>query len=187
MVMRNTPKHYGKTARIFHWLTVLLVAAMFGLGLYMAQLDYTDWKLRLTVWHEAIGVLVFLITLARLGWRLYSPPPPPPPAPWVEHMAAQAAHYFLYFCLLAMPLLGWMGSNAYGFPVMWFGVIPLPNPLPKSDALGAILLGAHAWLAYAMGAAILVHAGAALYHHFVRRDSILTRMTPGIKPRPEKF
>lgn len=187
MVMRNTPTRYGAPARIFHWLTVILVLAMLALGLYMAQLDYTDWKLRVTVWHETIGVFVFLITLARLGWRLYSPPPPLPPAPWVEHMAAHAAHGFLYFCLIAMPLLGWMGSNAYGFPVMWFGVIPLPNPLPKSDALGEILLGAHALLAYAMVAAILVHAGAALYHHIVRRDPILTRMVPGLKPRAEKF
>ncbi len=187
MVMRNTPTRYGAPARTFHWLTVLLVAGLFGVGLYMTRLEFSDWKVRVYSWHETAGVCVFLLTLARLGWRLYSPPPPLPPAPWIEHLAAEAAHWFLYFCLIVQPILGWLGSNAFGFPVVWFGLVPLPNPLPKDDDLGRLLLGAHSLLAYAMGITLLIHAGAALYHHIVRRDSILVRMTPWIKPRPEKL
>jgi len=187
MVMRNTPTRYGAPARSFHWLTVLLVAGLFGVGLYMTRLEFSEWKIRVYSWHETVGICVFLLTLARLGWRIYSPPPPLPPAPWVEHLAAHAAHYFLYFGLIVQPILGYLGTNAFGFPVVWFGLVELPVPLPKNDAVGRVLLTAHAWLAYAMGAVIAIHAGAALHHHFMRRDSILSRMTPGVKSRGEKF
>lgn len=182
MVLRNTPTSYGATARTLHWATALLVAGLMSVGLYMTRLEFSDWKVRVYSWHESVGVLVFALTILRLGWRLYSPAPPLPPAPWIEHLAARASHGFLYAALFVQPILGWLGSNAFGFPIVWFGILPLPDPFGKDEAIGRALLSAHSWLAYAMLAVLAVHAAAALYHHFVRKDRILARMLPGLRP-----
>jgi cytochrome b561 len=185
MVMRNSPTAYGAAAKTLHWASALLVASLFALGLYMTRLEFSDWKVRVYSWHETIGVCVFVLTVLRLAWRLYSPPPPLPPAPWIEHLAAHATHLFLYAALFVQPILGWLGSNAFGFPVVWFGLVTLPDPVGKNEALGRALLTAHSLLGYTMLLAVLVHAGAALFHHFVRRDSILARMLPGVRPRAD--
>jgi cytochrome b561 len=187
MVMRNSPTAYGAPARTLHWASALLVATLFGLGLYMTRLDFSEWKVRVYSWHETIGVCVFVLTVLRLAWRLYSPPPPLPPAPWIEHFAAHATHLFLYAALFVQPILGWLGSNAFGFPILWFGIVPLPDPIGKNEDLGRALLTAHSILGHAMLLAVLAHAGAALFHHFVRRDSILARMLPRAKPRGERY
>jgi len=183
MVRRNTPRTYDGIARSFHWLTALLVAILFGLGIYMTGLDYSDWKVQVFSWHAWIGLAVFAFTGLRLAWRLLHPPPPMPPSAWIEQIAAHATHAILYFLMFAMPILGYLGSNAFGFPVKWFGLIDLPDPIGKNEALGEALLLAHVALAWLMAATLSLHAGAALFHHFVRRDPILGRMLPGVKPR----
>lgn len=182
MVRRDTPRTYDGIARSIHWLTVLLVAMLFGIGFYMTRLDYSDWKVKVYSWHEWTGLTVFLLTGFRLAWRLLHPPPPLPPSAWIEQLAAHSTHMLLYGLMLVMPVLGYLGSNAFGFPIRWFGVIDLPDPIGKNEALGEALLLAHVWLGWLMGATLLLHAGAALFHHFVRRDPILTRMLPGVKP-----
>jgi cytochrome b561 len=183
MVRRDTPRAYDGIARSFHWLTALLVAFLFGLGTYMTGLDYSDWKVSILSWHAGIGLTVFALTGLRLAWRLLNPPPPMPPSAWIEQIAAHATHGFLYFLMFAMPLLGYFGSNASGYPVRWFGLVELPDPIGKNEALGEDLLLVHVILAWMMAATLALHMGAALFHHFVRRDPILGRMLPGVKPR----
>jgi len=182
MVRRDTPQAYDGIARSIHWLTVLLVAMLFGFGLYMTRLDYSEWKVQVYSWHEWTGLTVFVLTGVRLAWRLTHPPPPLPPSAWIEQLAAHATHAILYALMLVLPVLGFLGSNAFGFPVKWFGLVELPDPIGKDETLGEALLLAHAWLGWLMGAALLLHTGAALFHHFVRRDPILGRMLPGVKP-----
>jgi cytochrome b561 len=183
MVQRDTPKVYDGIARSFHWLTALLVAMLFGIGLYMTRLDFSEWKVLVYSWHEWTGLTVFTITGLRLGWRLLRPPPPPSPSPWVEQIAAHASHAILYALMFALPVVGYLGSNAFGFPVKWFGVVDLPNPIGKDEDLGETLLLVHVALAYVMAAMLALHVGAALFHHFVRRDRTLARMAPSIKTR----
>jgi cytochrome b561 len=183
MVRRDTPRTYDGIARSFHWLTALLVAILFGLGTYMTGLDYSDWKVRVFSWHAWIGLTVFSLTGLRLAWRLLHPPPPMPPSAWVEQIAALATHGILYFLMFAMPVVGFLGSNAFGFPVKWFGLVDLPDPIGRNETLGEALLLVHVVLAWIMAATLALHVGAALFHHFVRRDPILGRMLPGAKPR----
>ncbi len=183
MVRRDTPRDYDTIARSFHWLTALLVAMLFGIGLYMTRLDFSEWKVTVYSWHEWTGLTVFVLTGLRLAWRLLKPPPPPPPSAWVEQIAAHATHAVLYGLMFALPVFGYLGSNAFGFPVKWFGVFDLPNPIGKNEDLGEKLLLVHVGLAYLMAATLAIHVGAALFHHFVRRDPTLGRMLPGVAPR----
>lgn len=72
-------------------------------------------------------------------------------------------------------------SSAKGVPTVWFGVLPLPDLVGKDKALGELLATVHKILNLGMAALVLVHAGAALKHHFVDRDEVLARMLPRLK------
>ncbi len=87
-----------------------------------------------------------------------------------------------YLLSLAVPLSGWLMSSAKGVQTVWFGVLPLPDLLKKDEALGDLLQTAHLGLNLFLLALVLVHIGAALKHHLIDRDEVLSRMLPGRGP-----
>ncbi|EFH11118.1 cytochrome b [Teichococcus cervicalis] len=172
---------YTATARLLHWGTALAMLAIGILGLWLAWAAPRDevFKLLLYNLHESLGMTVFLATLVRLGWRWRHPPPPiHPPLPRWMRRAAAANHAALYALLLAMPLVGLMATNAWGFPLTAFGLIPVPSPVGPDQALAPLLSRLHVWMALALGLLLLAHIGAALWHALVRRDDTLRRMGP---------
>jgi cytochrome b561 len=84
----------------------------------------------------------------------------------------------LYLLMFAVPLSGWLMSSAKGFQTVWFGVLPLPDLLDKNKELGDALQQLHMLLNFSMAALVVAHLGAALKHHFVDRDDVLSRMLP---------
>jgi cytochrome b561 len=78
-----------------------------------------------------------------------------------------------------VPLSGWAYSSAAGFPVVWFGVLPLPDFVPVDRDLADVFKGAHKLLTLSMGAIVLLHVAAALKHQFIDKDGLLQRMRPG--------
>lgn len=173
------PARYTGTAITLHWLIALGIAGTFSLGLYMHELPLSPEKLRLYSWHKWVGVTLFLLVLLRLGWRLLNPPPELPDAmPGWLRLAARGGHYLLYFLMLAVPLSGWLMSSAKGFQTVWFGVLPLPDLLSKDKALGEQLELIHKSLNFLMAFVVIGHVLAALKHHYIDRDDVLTRMLP---------
>lgn len=75
-----------------------------------------------------------------------------------------------------MPLSGWAFSSAAGFPVVLFGVLPLPDFVPVSEGLADALKEAHKIAALSMAGLVLLHVAGALKHHFVDRDGLMSRM-----------
>jgi cytochrome b561 len=55
----------------------------------------------------------------------------------------------------------------------------LPTVWPKDEALSEFLFTIHRFVGFALAGLVSVHAGAALFHHFVRRDAVLMRMVRG--------
>ena len=84
----------------------------------------------------------------------------------------------LYLLMFAVPLSGWLMSSAKGFQTVWFGLLPLPDLLSKNVELGKLLAEVHELLNFTMAALVIAHLGAALKHHFIDRDDVLTRMLP---------
>ena len=78
-----------------------------------------------------------------------------------------------------MPLVGWAYSSAIGFPIVVFGVLPLPDFMPVDKALAAQIKPWHGRLAYLLAAVAVLHVAAALKHHVVDRDGLLARMRFG--------
>lgn len=171
---------YTSTAKALHWGIAVLIFGMLGLGFYMTDLALSPTKLQLYSWHKWAGVTVFMLVVLRLAWRAaHKPPALPDHMSSIERMAAHAGHHVLYLLMLAIPLTGWLMSSAKGFQTVWFGVLPLPDLLAKDKATGDLLQTVHMSLNFILIAVLLGHVGAALKHHFINRDDVLTRMLPG--------
>jgi len=90
--------------------------------------------------------------------------------------AAHATHIGLYALLILMPLTGFLATNAWGFPLSLFGVLPIPSPLGKDEAIAKVLSLLHLCGAVAIGLLILGHLAGVVHHTFIRRDGLLRRM-----------
>lgn len=179
----NDKPHYGAnytaTAKALHWLMALLLIGLLALGFVMTEMPLSPQKLQVYSWHKWAGVTVFLLLLVRLAWRITHRPPP---LPWqmgkLQQVAAHLGHIGLYVLMLALPISGWLMSSAKGFQTVWFGVLPIPDLLPKDKVLGELLEEVHETLSWVLIVMLAAHVAAALKHHFVDRDDILTRMLP---------
>jgi cytochrome b561 len=170
---------YTPTAKSLHWLMAVLLFGLLVLGFYMHDLPLSPQKLQFYSWHKWAGVAAFLLVLVRLAWRVtHVPPALPANMPKLMQFAAHAGHFLLYALMLAIPLSGWLMSSAKGFQTVWFGVLPIPDLLDKNKELGDLLALVHKSLNLLFVAVIAGHVGAALKHHFIDKDDILTRMLP---------
>jgi cytochrome b561 len=177
-------KRYSTVAIVLHWLLALVVLAMFAVGIYMTDLPFSPQRLKLYNWHKWAGVTFLALTLLRLVWRMTHRPPALPLAvtrtmPGWQHRAYHATHHLMYLLFFAVPLVGWAYSSAAGFPIVWFGQIPLPDLLPVNKELAELIKPLHKYLALALMALAGLHIAAAIKHQLVDRDGLLGRMLPG--------
>ncbi|HEV7912529.1 MAG TPA: cytochrome b [Albitalea sp.] len=173
------PTRYSGTAIALHWLLAVAIAGSFVVGLYMTGLPLSPQRLKLYSWHKWAGAVVLALSAWRLLERLRRRPPEDlPMRPW-QRRAAHATHQLLYLLFFAVPLAGWAYSSAAGFPLVIFGVLPLPDFVPADKALAEAIRPLHEWLSWAMALLVAAHVAAALKHHYIDRDGILSRMWPG--------
>ncbi|PHV10625.1 cytochrome b [Chitinimonas sp. BJB300] len=169
---------YTLPARILHWLTALAIISAFALGLTTGGMEgFSLQKLQLINYHKWIGITVLGLVAIRLLWRLSHRPPALPAnmAKW-ERQGAHLAHMALYVLMFAVPLGGWLYSSAKGFPVVWLGLVKLPDLMEKNEALAHTIKEMHELGAWVLIALAVAHAAAALKHHFIQRDDVLKRM-----------
>lgn len=170
---------YTSTAKALHWLMAILFFGLLALGFYMHDLPLSPEKLQLYSWHKWAGVTAFLLVLARLAWRLTHRPPALPAAMSPSmRLAAHLGHAALYLLMIAIPLSGWLMSSAKGFQTVYFGVLPLPDLLAKNKELGDLLKEVHETLNWMLLLVVVGHVGAAIKHHLIDKDDVLTRMLP---------
>jgi len=170
---------YTPIAMAFHWLLAVAIVISLGVGLYMVELPFSPSRLKLYNWHKWAGVTILVLSALRLLWRLTHRPPADLPAPAWQNKAAHITHGLLYLLFFAVPLSGWAYSSAAGFPIVWFGMLPLPDLLGVDKALAETIKPLHGILAKGLAALVLLHIAAALKHHFIDRDGLLKRMLPG--------
>jgi cytochrome b561 len=178
-VSASAALRYGGVAQALHWLVAALVLTMFGLGWYMSDLPLGQQKFDLYQLHKSLGLTIFALVVVRLAWRLRHPPPPLPAGmPAWERAAARITHALFYLLLLVQPLIGFLQSNAVNFPIIMWGVLPLPALIGSDETLGEILILIHENVARVLLGLILLHVAAALRHHFLLKDDVLRRMLP---------
>ncbi len=183
---------YTLVAIILHWVMALGIIALAVMGLYMTHVKLPPQQLfYLYQLHKSIGITLLLSAFLRLGWRLmHRAPTLPNSISLAQKSVAKVSHWLLYLALFALPLTGWavVSASPFDIPTALFGVIRwpdlpfLPN-LADKNVVEAVLIDIHAYGAWALIALVVLHAGAALHHHFIKRDDIVRRMLPGRRVR----
>ncbi|MDB5859384.1 MAG: cytochrome b [Ramlibacter sp.] len=169
---------YTPPAVAIHWLAALLILGAIAMGVYMTGLQVSPFRLRLYNWHKWLGFTILALSVLRLLWRLSHRPPADVAMPAWQRRAAHISHWAMYALFFAVPLAGWLYSSASGFPVVVFGVLPLPDLVAADEALARALKPWHANLALALGALIALHVAAVCKHQFMDHDGLLSRMLP---------
>ena len=177
------PARYGATAIALHWILGLSIVAVICVGWYMTGLPFSPQRLKLYTWHKWAGVAILALSVLRLLWRLTHRPPALPAAvlaamPRWQQAAHHGVHYLMYALFLIVPLVGWAYSSAAGFPIVFLGLVPLPDFVPVSPALAEAIKPLHAISAYALTALVVLHVAAAVKHQLIDRDGLVGRMLP---------
>lgn len=172
---------YDRILRAFHWSTAILIVVAMAIGLYCAYLPPGQATRRfLLEWHKSLGMTALVLILPRMAYRLaIAAPPYAERMSRAAHVAAKSVHLTLYALALFMPLTGYWYSAAGGYsrPFFWLFQWPLVLPIDKASShVGGRL---HLWGAWAIYAVLGLHVVAVLWHRFVKRDGVLSRMLPG--------
>lgn len=180
----NTNQGYGAVAIALHWLMAVLLIALIVLGLYMSSLPdvgFNKDKILLVLYHKEYGILALGLAVVRLAWRVGNVLPAlVEQLPGWQKVAARFVHLCFYGFMLGLPISGWLMSSAAGIPVYAFG-FRLPDLIAHNEYRFQLLIEVHKWLGYALIGFILLHAGAALWHHFLNRDNTLKKMLAGTR------
>lgn len=179
MALRNSEDGFGLISRLLHWIMAICVIFMLALGDRLADLKPDLSNLYLYGLHKTLGILVLSLTIARLIWHRYSPPPRPigPAAAWATR-AARVSHALLYVLLIAIPLSGWFASSATGLDVLVFERWVLPPIAPVSELWEKRGFAAHGFLTKLLFGVIFLHILGAMIRE-IEGDGTLTRMFSG--------
>ncbi len=174
----NLPLQYDRMLVVLHWVLAIGLFYQLGLGLWMEDIPKDPPGIR-AGWfnlHKSIGICLGFLILWRLGWRVtHSVPAPPIGNTDFQNKLSQWAHRALYVCMVVLPVSGFMGSSFSPYPVKFFG-LPLPKlwePSPEGKELFSEI---HEVSAFIMMIIIILHISAAIWHQWVKRDGLLSRM-----------
>lgn len=173
--MRPFTEPYVPAARVLHWLVAVLVLVVWPVG-FLIGFVKDDAKPAFYLVHESLGFLVLWLMFARLVVRMLNPPPPAPDRSSAVRLASGTVHGLLYGALIAQASLGFLATNAFGFPLQWFGLVTVWSPIGKSDALAPFFDTAHYFIGWSILVLFALHMGGVFYHHVVKRDETLQRI-----------
>lgn len=191
MQWKNSSTRFGAIAKFFHWSSAVAFIVAYILVYYVIWfLDYeSPFFLPVLNIHWVLGVLVGILVIPRLVWRFMNVQPDDAPGSKAEHRLAHLAHWGLYGLLIILPLSGYLGTGA----ATDFGLFAIPSFRDTDIFAWMTATWGITWETFEppvdvvhhfigkwiTGAVVLLHIAAALYHHKVRRDNVLTRMLPG--------
>jgi cytochrome b561 len=183
-MLTNTQQTWGSLTKFLHWLIVAMVLVQVPAGYLMSYtygLAVHDAAVQplqtlMSQIHHTLGLLILVLAPARLAWRLAGP------VPGTRHILARLTHALFYMLLLVLPLSGWAAvSVVAGAPIWLFGaqMPPILPPLNPESPFGYTLYAhVHIYAAWLGGVLLLLHVGAAFWHHAVHKDDVFRRMWP---------
>lgn len=195
MKIRNTSETYGLIAIVLHWVVALgflaAYAAVYYRHWFTVEKTPANWTaLQL---HLSLGVTIAIFVILRVIWKFMSITPKHVPGTKLEHLSATGMHVVLYAIMIVMPITGYMGTKV---DTDFFFMFQIPQ-FADTAIFQTVVSG---WLgmtfeefeipldfihksggAYVVWVLVALHAGAALYHHYVRKDVVLKRMLSGAR------
>jgi cytochrome b561 len=185
---------YTRVAIALHWITAAAILGLIAVGWIMGDMPKGEAQYATVQLHKSFGILVLLLSVARVIWRVMNPPPPAPPAPGWQEAIARGVHVAFYALIILMPLSGWImvSASPRAIATELFGMTPWPHlpgladlPLETKRSLHEPLEFIHSKLAWVLLVLLGLHVAGALKHHFVDKDGLLARMAPGLFGRAE--
>lgn len=176
--MKNTKEHYGYMTIAIHWVVVVIIFGLFGLGFWMVDLGYYDpWYQDGPDLHQNIGIILAIIMVIRVLLKLFQIAPQPlANHSDIEKKAGHTVHLILYFLIFFIMTTGYLISTADGRNINVFGIFNVPSMgtlfVDQDDIAGFL----HKYAAYSVMFAVLLHAAAAIKHHVIDKDNTLKRM-----------
>ncbi|AKO77522.1 cytochrome B561 [Vibrio cholerae] len=174
--MKEAPKNYSLMMRTIHWFTALTVVGMFGSGLWMVDLSYySEWYKTAPHWHKSIGITLTAITIFRFLLKAFTKQPKTE-GKKPDVLLAKVAHLSIYLLLSALFVSGYLISTSDGRGIDIFNWFTLPGAgeifSNQSDIAGRI----HLYAAVSLIALSVLHALAAIKHHYIYKDNTLNKM-----------
>ena len=180
IMLKNAANTYGAAAKGFHWLLFLMLTFSVVMGNFLAAMPKGPEKLQTAGMHKSFGAVLLMLSLLRRVWRLINVVPRLPDGTTApEAFMANAMHWGIYALMFSQPLSGIMMSQAAGIPVSFFGLFEFPVFLDKNPETAKFFGAMHGTVWILLVLAVIGHAGAALHHHFVKKDNVLKQMTVG--------
>lgn len=178
MTPERSSDRYSAVSIVLHWLMLLVFVAVY------ATIESREFYPRgsepreaLKMWHFMLGLSVFVLVWFRILARLATSAPAELDGPAWRTLAAKATHLVLYVLMIGMPIAGWVILSAEGEPVPFFG-IELPALTNENEALAEQVEELHE-LGGTIGYWLIgIHAAASLFHHYILKDRLLSRMLP---------
>ena len=179
MTLKNSAERWGAVSQSFHWLIVILLLVIAYIGLTMGDLPNGPRKINIYALHKSIGLTILALVTLRLFWRVYAGAPlAVTGTPGWQQRIASLTHVALYALMFAMPLSGWVLNSSAGYPLQWFKLFNLPAITGKNHDLHELAESAHETMFWVLVVLVVLHAGAAFYHHLFQNDDTLRRMLP---------
>ena len=184
MAIINSATRFGLVSKFFHWAVFLLFVNQYLTGVLMMRLHGKDTAFGYAqgdyyTWHKSVGLVIIGLVLLRITWRKTTRLPdwPATLATW-EQTAIKWTERVLYFCMVVMPISGYVFTLAGGYNFKLFGAVPLPQLIPKDATVARIAEFVHAGTAFIIIAAVALHLALVCKRHWVDRDGFLRRMLP---------
>tara|TARA_B100000767_G_C19379324_1_gene375237 strand:+ start:22 stop:549 length:528 start_codon:yes stop_codon:yes gene_type:complete len=174
-MFKNNITKYGLIAKIFHWLTFLILIAQIPFGFYLVDLEFSEARIELEDIHILIGISIFYLVLFRLIWKLINPTP----KPWREFFKGQIIianinHYLLYISIFTITGSGALKKLYMGEKLNFFF---FKYQLKDFNfELSDIFYSIHIYSNYLLIALICIHIFAVITHHIFFKDKILNKI-----------
>ena len=175
MRLNNTITEYGLVAKLFHWLTFIILIIQIPLGFYLVRLDFSDLRVTLDEVHVIGGIIVFYLTLFRLIYKFFNKSPNFSSESFIgQKFIAKVNHFALYVVILTVTLSGIFKKLYNGEKLDFFIFkIRIDDNFDLADKFYEI----HILSNYSLIALISLHILAVIFHKLFFKENILKRMT----------
>lgn len=182
MALRNSSTEFGSMAKALHWLVAIGIFWLIYLGLQQSGMERGPAKDELRAFHGSVALVVLLLMTVRLVWRLMNEVPAHPDGiPAWQRALATIVHWGIYFAVFVQLLSGAITVATGGKPLAFFGLFSIPLPIAADRDNHHFWEEVHEFSWKIVAALLVVHIFAALYNHFVAKNTVLRRMTTGIE------
>ena len=162
------------SVKLFHTLVAVLMIATLVIGW---QLE--DDNMSLMMLHKSLGIAVLVVALLRFVNRIRAKNAVPASVHSqnsLQYIVEKAVHGMLYLTMIGIPVVGWLTSNAFGYPASFFGLFNLPTLVGKNVELAETLGEMHELGANVFVALLALHVLGAIAHLVMHKQNIFKRM-----------